>query len=137
VAPAALLNEPPEDHNGATSLEIHAPTKILLMTFDSRMGYQPIPSQGALMKTIFSIVAVVTFIPGFAIAKPVAVKTSKVAPFSCAHAQEPAFKDLADQCAAIDMVLKDHSINSCVKTGDDGGYMEYYTLEASGFCDDK
>jgi hypothetical protein len=74
---------------------------------------------------------------GMVYAKAVPVRTSQVAPFNCGHAEERVQEDLIEQCKAIDLVLKDFTYSSCFKSGDDGGYVEYFTLEASGTCDDE
>jgi hypothetical protein len=89
------------------------------------------------MKSIFFTALFIFSFSEFSYARLVPVKTSNETVFGCAYGKKLAQADLSKQCDAIDMVLKNYAVTSCVRTGEDGGYYEYYALKASGICEDK
>lgn len=64
----------------------------------------------------------------------VPVSTFQTAPFTCAYAHAAAEENLQRQCADMNMTLQSIQFGSCVPAGDDGGYVNYVGVDATGEC---
>lgn len=55
-------------------------------------------------------------------------------PFDCGHANEQAEALLIRKCQEVAKSLMSFSIDRCEPDGDDGGYVNYFSVTASGEC---
>ncbi|WP_374073551.1 hypothetical protein [Bdellovibrio bacteriovorus] len=62
------------------------------------------------------------------------VETTQEGPFSCENAESLAKESLENQCKAQGMTLKEVFHGFCQQSGDDGGYVNYYTVISQGTC---
>ena len=62
------------------------------------------------------------------------VRSNANGPFSCEHTQALALADLNRQCSEAKKVLVSYSFAGCFRRGDDGGYVDYFFVEANGIC---
>ncbi len=68
------------------------------------------------------------------VTSPSQVSSTQFAPFSCNEGDSLIMADLERQCAAMKMRLAQYRILSCTPAGDDGGYVNYFSIDASGYC---
>ncbi len=62
------------------------------------------------------------------------VSTATRGPFSCEEAARLAHDQLVFQCQQLHQTLQDFQIGNCVPDGGDGGYVDYYLVDAHGVC---
>lgn len=62
------------------------------------------------------------------------IRAYQEAPFKCSNAFAEVTKYLLLQCETLGMHMKSIKLISCNKTGDDGGYVEYFTAHAEVEC---
>lgn len=64
----------------------------------------------------------------------VPVNKYQVGPFSCREAEEVAKMMLEQKCESMNLKLEFFYTKNCTSAGSDGGYVDYFGLEAYGVC---
>ena len=100
------------------------------------MAYKKLLQTGGQMK-IFAAIMMALPISTVSAAASLKVYTNLAGQYSCEAATTAAKEDLSGQCIAANMKLENMDYNYCYQDGDDGGYVYYYSISATGECNNN
>lgn len=78
------------------------------------------------------LIVLITWLPS--ISKGTTVKAYLRLPFDCGAAYEEAEQALKINCQEVVKKLNSFTLDQCQPDGDDGSYVNYYAVTATGVC---